>query len=76
MRKYLAAGLIGLALVAGQAAASEATALNAGDRVGADGVAANQLTGHYPLYVWLFGAAFIGVIAWAASDHGGHPISP
>jgi hypothetical protein len=76
MRKYLAAGLIGLALVAGQAAASEATALNLGDRVGSDSAASNQLVGKLPIYVWVFGAAFVGVIAWAAHDHGGHPISP
>jgi hypothetical protein len=76
MRKYLAAGLIGLALVAGQAAASEATALGVGDRVGSDSAASNQLDGHIPLYYWFFGAAFIGVVAWAVSDHGGHPISP
>jgi hypothetical protein len=76
MRKYLAAGLVGLALIAGQAAASEATALDTGDRIGSGSAASNQLNGHVPLYAWFFGAAFIGIAAWAASDHGGHPISP
>ncbi len=76
MRKYLAAGLVGLALVAGQAAASEATALGVGDRVGSDSAASTQFVGHLPAFAWLFGAAFIGFVAWAASDHGGHPISP
>ncbi len=76
MRKYLAAGLVGLALVAGQAAASEATALGVGDRVGSDKAASTQLVGAFPAFAFLIGAAVIGLVAWAATDHGGHPISP
>ncbi|MFV4677465.1 hypothetical protein ACNJU9_21925, partial [Mycobacterium tuberculosis] len=68
MRKYLVAGLIGLSLLGTQAAAAE-------------GTVADQRGGWFfgqdiPAFAWLYGAAFIGVIAWAASDNGGSPSSP
>lgn len=76
MRKYLAAGLVGLALLAGQAAASESAVLSAGDRVGSSSATANNLVGAIPIYAWLFGAAFLAVVVWSATDNGGNPVSP
>ncbi|MEJ0067089.1 MAG: hypothetical protein WDM85_18150 [Caulobacteraceae bacterium] len=75
MRKYLAAGLVGLALVATQAAASDSAVLRLGDRVGSSSSTQNNLFG-LPLFAFLFTAGLIGFVSWAAVDAGGAPASP
>ncbi len=74
-KKYLAAGLIGLALVAGQAAASEGDVLRLGDRVGSTSAAQEDLRG-VPVFAWFAAAAFAAFLGYELSDHGGHPASP
>ncbi len=74
-KKYLAAGLVGLALVAGQAAASEGDVLRLGDRVGSTSAAQEDLRG-IPFYAWIATAGFLAFIGYEISDHGGHPASP
>jgi hypothetical protein len=75
MRKYVAAALIGLALIGTQAAAADSLAINADDRLGSNGGSDSLLAGT-PLYVYIYGAAFAGVVGWMVSDHGGAPASP
>ncbi len=76
MRKYLAAGVVGLALLAGQAIASEDAMLKAGDRIGPTGAAAGHLVGSPMLYVVLWGAVVAGVTAAAATTGNDTPASP
>lgn len=75
MRKYIAATILGLALIGTQAAASDSLVASDGDRVGSNVGEQSDLRG-VPVYALLFGAAWIGFVAWAISDHGGHPASP
>ncbi len=74
-KKYLAAGLIGLALVAGQAAASEGDVLRLGDRVGSSSASQNNLRS-VPVFGWIAFASFAAFIGYELSDHGGHSASP
>ncbi len=74
-KKYIAAGLVGLALVAGQAAASESDVLRLGDRVGSTSAAQDDLRS-VPLYAWLAAAGFAALLGYELSDHGGTPASP
>lgn len=62
MRKIFAAGVVGLALVAGQAAASaqSAAAVRAGDRIGATVTEGEELLG-LPLFI-LIPAAIAAVV--------------
>lgn len=62
MRKIFAAGVVGLALVAGQAAASaqSAAAVRAGDRIGATVTEGDELLG-LPLFI-LIPAAIAAVV--------------
>ncbi len=75
MRKYLAAAAVGLALVGTQAAATESAVLGEGDRLGSPSDSKTELVG-VPLFALLYTAAFLGVVGWALSDHGGAPASP
>jgi hypothetical protein len=75
MRKYVAAAVLGLALIGTQAAASDSLVMSAGDRLGSNMGTENDLRGA-PIYALVFGATFAGVVAWALIDHGGHPASP
>jgi Na+-driven multidrug efflux pump len=75
MRKYVAAALIGLALIGTQAAAADSLAMSAGDRLGDNVGQQNDLRG-VPVYALIYGAAFAGLMGWALSDHGGAPASP
>lgn len=70
MRKTVTAAVVGLLLVAGQAAAAGATSANVrvGDRVGARADASSEFAG-IPLPVLLIGTAvLIGAIVVASDD--------
>tara|TARA_R110002051_G_scaffold38187_2_gene81277 strand:- start:804 stop:1028 length:225 start_codon:yes stop_codon:yes gene_type:complete len=69
MRKTVTAAVVGLLLVAGQAAAAgSAPAANVGDRVGARADASSEFAG-VPLPVLLIGTAvLIGAIVVASDD--------
>lgn len=75
MRKYLIAGLVGVALIAGQAAAADSYVTNYGDRVGSD---TSSWTSTDTLAAVLLGGTAIGLVAWGLSDNGngGSPASP
>jgi hypothetical protein len=72
MRKYLAAAALGVALLAGQAAASESAV--------ADSMSDNippAWNGHDINWLYPLGILLIGVAAWGFSQSGhGHPASP
>ena len=70
MRKTVTAAVVGLLLVAGQAAAAGSTSANArvGDRVGARADASSEFAG-IPLPVLLIGTAVvIGAVVVASND--------
>ena len=74
-KKYLAAGLVGLALVASQAVASEGDVLRLGDRVGSSSATQDDLRG-VPVFAWLAFASAAAFLGYELSDHGGAPASP
>jgi hypothetical protein len=77
MRKYLAAAALGAMLIAGQAAASDSAVVNADDRIGAQTVSGDDLTGSNAILIVLAGGLFIGLVAYGFSQNGGgNPVSP
>ena len=74
-KKYIAAGLVGLALVAGQAAASESDVLRLGDRVGSKSTSQDDLRS-LPLYAWVGIAGLAAFVGYEISDQGGTSASP
>jgi len=77
MRRYLAAGVIGVLLVAGQAAASDDAAVNPGDRVGAPADAgASNFEGSELLILLGWVAVTAGLAAWGVTSENGAPASP
>jgi hypothetical protein len=79
MRKYLAAGAMGLLLIAGQAAASEDGLVQVGDRLesSSDAASASNFEGSSLLVVLFWAAITAGLSAWGVSQSGsGAPASP
>lgn len=74
MRKYLIAGLAGLALIAGQAAAADSS--NYAEREGVP--TSGGWDSGDTLIAALFGGGAIALAAWGLSQHGdgGSPASP
>jgi hypothetical protein len=79
MRKYLVATAIGAMLLAGQAAASESSVINTGDRINADSEAGSMFAGNGGAFLGLGAALLIGLVAWGLTQGhsgGGRPVSP
>ena len=77
MKKLLVGAVAGLALIAGQAAASSDSAVvRQGDRVAAHSKTANDVFGVDPLLLVVGVAAVATVIIIAANHHHDHPTSP
>ena len=71
MRKWVTAGLVGLALIGTKAVADDSAVLRS------DNGSGSTVLGGLPTGVLLFFTALtVGMVAWASHDNGGSPASP